>query len=87
MGIIWITDDCAKNSGEEFLPGCTALESRIFNDFIEIRLKSAMHLGKNPSPSSLTQSTIFRLLTELWVSFSEIAQNFGSYAGESFANG
>ena len=39
-------DDCTKDGGEEFLPRCTAFELRTFGDFIRIRLKNTMHLGK-----------------------------------------
>ena len=40
-------DDYAKDGGDELLPRCIAFELRILNDSAGIRLKNAVHHGKN----------------------------------------
>ena len=51
-------EDCAKDSREEFLPRCIALELQIFTDSIGTLLKNALHLSKNSLPPSSAQSSI-----------------------------
>ena len=44
---IFLIEDCAKDGGEDLFRRSIAFELQIFNDSIGIRLKNAVHLGKN----------------------------------------
>ena len=45
-------------AARNFLPRFIAFELQILNDSIGIRLKNAVHLGKNSSPASLASVTV-----------------------------